>query len=103
MEDLKNIGKYELHEYLGGGMSHVFKARDPVMNRVVVVKILTQQATADADAKARFLREAQTAGALSHDNVIRVYDYGEEYGRRGRSAPGEGTEMIIRIPRIGRA
>ncbi len=81
MEDLKKIGKYELHEYLGGGMSHVFKAWDPVMERVVVVKIMTRQASADPDAKARFLREAKTAGAIAHDNVIRIYDFGEEYGR----------------------
>jgi len=81
MEDLKQIGKYELREYLGGGMSHVYKARDPVMNRTVVVKIMTRESSSDADASARFLSEAQTAGALSHDNIIRVYDYGEEEGR----------------------
>jgi len=62
-------------------MSHVFKAWDPVMNRTVAVKILTPEATADPEAKARFLREAQTAGGLAHDNVIRVYDFGEENGR----------------------
>ncbi len=81
MEQPKRVGKYELREYLGGGMSQVYKAWDPVMHRTVVVKILTAEATADADAKARFLREAQTAGGLTHDNVIRVYDFGEEDGR----------------------
>ncbi|MCC6859265.1 MAG: SUMF1/EgtB/PvdO family nonheme iron enzyme [Bryobacterales bacterium] len=78
MDDLKRIGKYELRDPLGGGMSRVFKAWDPVMARTVVVKILP--AEAGADAKARFLAEARTAGSLNHDNVIRVYDYGEEGG-----------------------
>lgn len=81
MDELKQIGKYELREYLGGGMSQVYRAWDPVMNRTVVVKVLTRESAADADSKARFLREAQTAGGLAHDNVIRVYDYGEEEGR----------------------
>ena len=80
MDHPKRIGKYELREFLGGGMSHVYKAWDTVMNRTVAVKILTDEAAADPDAKARFLREAQTAGSLSHDNIIRVYDYGEEDG-----------------------
>ncbi len=81
MSDLKQIGKYEIREYLGGGMSRVYKAWDPIMSRTVVVKILTQEAAGNADAKARFLREAQTAGGLTHDNVIRVYDFGQEDDR----------------------
>ncbi|HEX8984126.1 MAG TPA: bifunctional serine/threonine-protein kinase/formylglycine-generating enzyme family protein [Bryobacteraceae bacterium] len=74
------IGKYELQELLGGGMSRVYRARDTVIGRTVVVKILTEQASKDAEAKARFLREAQVAGNLDHDNVISVYDFGEENG-----------------------
>ena len=81
MDQPKRVGKYELREFLGGGMSHVYKAWDPVMNRAVAVKILTGNAAADPEAKARFLREAQTAGGLAHDNVIRVYDFGEQDGR----------------------
>lgn len=79
--DPKKIGKYEFQEFLGGGMSHVYRAWDSVMNRMVAVKILTAEATADPEAKARFLREAQTAGGLTHDNIIRVYEFGEEDGR----------------------
>jgi len=76
MEDPTRIGKYELLDYLGGGMSRVYRARDTLINRIVCVKILTEKA--DADAKARFLQEARVAGSLSHDNVIRVYDFGED-------------------------
>jgi len=80
MSEAERIGKYELRRLLGGGMSHVFEAWDPVIGRVVAVKILTDQGANDPDTKARFLREAQTAGGLSHDNVMRVYDFGEEEG-----------------------
>lgn len=81
MDHPTRIGKYEIQDYLGGGMSHVYKAWDPIMSRTVAVKILTPEANADEEARARFLREARTAGGLEHDNVIRVYDFGEEEGR----------------------
>ncbi len=81
MEAPQRIGKYELLEYLGGGMSHVYTARDTLIGRTVAVKILKPEAAADAEAKARFLREAQLAGGLSHENIMSVYDFGEEEGR----------------------
>jgi predicted Ser/Thr protein kinase len=81
MENLKRIGKYEIEEFLGGGMSHVFRARDTVIGRTVAIKILTAEAAADTDAKARFLREAQMAGNISHENIMSVYDFGEDEGR----------------------
>ena len=76
MDNPARIGKYELLDYLGGGMSRVYRARDTLINRIVCVKILTEKA--DAEAKARFLQEARVAGSLNHDNVIRVYDFGED-------------------------
>lgn len=75
------IGKYELQKFLGGGMSHVYRARDTVIGRTVAVKILTPQGCADAEAKARFLLEAQMSGNVEHDNIIKIFDYGEEQGR----------------------
>ncbi len=75
------IGKYELQKFLGGGMSHVYRARDTVIGRTVAVKILTPQGCADVEAKARFLLEAQMSGNVEHDNIIKIYDYGEEQGR----------------------
>ena len=74
------FGKYELTDFLGGGMSRVFKARDTVLNRVVAVKILTPEGTADADTRARFLAEAKMSASLVHDHIIRIFDYGEEQG-----------------------
>jgi serine/threonine-protein kinase len=75
------IGKYQLEEFLGGGMSHVYRAVDTVLGRTVALKILTEAGCADAEAKARFLAEARMAGNVYHDNIIAVYDFGEEQGR----------------------
>ena len=76
------IGKYELQEFLGGGMSHVYRARDTVIGRTVAVKILTEAGCQDAEAKARFLAEARMAGNIAHDNVIAIYDFGEDDQQR---------------------
>jgi eukaryotic-like serine/threonine-protein kinase len=75
------IGKYELEKFLGGGMSHVYRARDTVIGRTVAVKILTEQGCADPEAKARFLQEARMAGNIQHENIIQIFDFGEEDGR----------------------
>lgn len=72
------IGKYELEEFLGGGMSHVYRARDTVIGRTVAVKILTEAGCEDTETKARFLAEARMAGNISHDNVLSIYDFGED-------------------------
>jgi len=76
------IGKYELEEFLGGGMSHVYRARDTVIGRTVAVKILTEAGCQDADVKARFLAEARMAGNISHDNILGIYDFGEDDRQR---------------------
>jgi serine/threonine-protein kinase len=81
MELPARIGKYELLEFLGGGMSHVYRAHDTVIDRPVVVKILTSDACADSEAKARFLQEARLAGNIQHENIVSVFDYGEHEGR----------------------
>ncbi len=107
MSELKlpaQIGKYELQELLGGGMSRVYRARDTVIGRTVVVKILTEQASKDAEAKARFLREARVAGNLAHDNVISVYDFGEDNGQPYMVMEflrGDDLRTLIKTNRIG--
>jgi len=72
------IGKYELQEFLGGGMARVYRARDTVIGRTVAVKILTEEGCADEEAKSRFLQEARLAGNITHDNIISIYDFGED-------------------------
>lgn len=75
------IGKYELQEFLGGGMSHVYRSQDTVLGRTVAVKILTEQGCVDAEAKARFLQEARVASSIVHENIMNVFDFGEEGGK----------------------
>lgn len=75
------FGKYELQEFLGGGMSHVFKALDTVIGRQVAVKVLTDEACRDTEAKERFVHEARMSGAIQHDHIVTIHDYGEEQGR----------------------
>ena len=67
-------GRYRLDELQGHGpMSQVWRAHDDTLDRTVALKILSP--TADLG---RFRREAQAAAALAHENVMRVFDYGED-------------------------
>ena len=71
-------GRYELAERVGaGGFSEVWRAADLVLARPVAVKLPYPGFTQDEEALARFRAEARNAGRLSHENVARVYDYGE--------------------------
>jgi len=63
-------------------MSEVYRARDTVIGRTVAIKILTEAGCADADVKARFLQEARLAGNIEHDNVVCIYDFGEDDRQR---------------------
>jgi serine/threonine-protein kinase len=63
-------------------MSEVYRARDSVIGRTVAVKILTEAGSADPDVKARFLQEARLAGNIDHDNVVSIYDFGEDDRQR---------------------
>jgi serine/threonine protein kinase len=81
MEHPSRIGKYEVEEYLGGGMSRVYRAKDSVLGRRVALKVLAESVASDPEAKARFLQEARLASSIAHENIIAVYDFGEEDGR----------------------
>ncbi|HUS15580.1 MAG TPA: PASTA domain-containing protein [Chloroflexia bacterium] len=72
-------GRYELQSVLGGGgMALVYRALDRVLNRNVAVKVLREQYASDPTFQQRFTREAQAAGALSHPNIVSVYDVGKD-------------------------
>lgn len=74
-------GRYELSERLGsGGMAEVYLGRDRVLGRTVAVKTLLQQFAGDPHFIARFRREAQSAAALNHPNIVGVYDTGADDG-----------------------
>ena len=59
-------------------MARVYRAVDTVIGRTVAVKILTEEGCADEEIKSRFLQEARLAGNIAHDNVISIYDFGED-------------------------
>jgi eukaryotic-like serine/threonine-protein kinase len=75
------VGKYELEQFLGGGMSQVYRAKDRVLGRRVALKLLTEEGTSDAETRARFLLEARMASNINHENIISIYDFGEDRGR----------------------
>jgi serine/threonine-protein kinase len=72
-------GRYQLNTPVGeGGMATVWRAMDEQLGREVAVKILRPQFGADPGFAARFRNEARAAGALSHPNVVQVYDFGTD-------------------------
>jgi hypothetical protein len=60
-----------------GGMGIVYLARDPALKRLVAVKVLSPERAGDAEARARFQREAEAVAKISHPNVVAVYSVGE--------------------------
>jgi len=79
--NLDRIGKYQILGEIGRGMmGTVYKAKDPVLNRLVAIKTMAATTGRNDDSKARFEREAQAAALLSHPNIVTVHDFGEEHG-----------------------
>ncbi len=76
------LGKYEIRGTLGrGAMGVVYDGWDPIIARRVAIKTVKIPDASDAEAVeelARFRREAQAAGRLTHPNIVGVYDYGED-------------------------
>jgi hypothetical protein len=71
------IGRYEVQRKLGrGGMGTVYVAHDPVLGRMVAIKLFSADVDLP-DAGRRFAREARSAAALSHPNIVTVFDFGE--------------------------
>jgi serine/threonine protein kinase len=96
---LKRLGKYEIVAELGhGAMGVVYRARDPIINRLVALKTITTGVADDPALLQRFYREAQSAGGLQHPNIITIYDMGEE-GKTPFIAmelvEGENLEQVI--------
>lgn len=81
----EHLGRYEIEGELGrGSMGTVFAAKDPVIGRMVALKTLALssefEGAALVDARARFFREAESAGRLQHPQIVAIFDAGEEHG-----------------------
>jgi len=75
------LGSYEILEAIGaGGMGEVYRARDSKLKREVAVKVLPKHLSESPDFLARFEREAQAIAALSHPNILSIFDLGKEGG-----------------------
>ena len=85
MNELKQLGRYQLLRVLGrGAMGLVYEGVDPKLNRRVAIKVIHMGRIDDpalrAEYSARFTQEAQAVARLNHPNIVTVYDFGEENG-----------------------
>nr|MBA3890301.1 serine/threonine protein kinase [Gemmatimonadaceae bacterium] len=106
---------YIIEDELGrGGMAVVYRALDVRLNRRVAVKVLPPELAYHNDVRERFLREAQTAAALNHPNIVPIFSVDERAGivffvmalvdgdsvaeicRRSRECPPEESARILR-------
>ena len=77
----QQIGKYRILERIGrGGMGSVYKAHDPVLDRMVALKVVSAETDHTDELRARFFREAQACAKLSHPNIVTIHDLGEADG-----------------------
>lgn len=75
------IGKYEIVDIIGrGGMGIVYKGRDPHLDRLVAIKMMTGSFSDNSDLLKRFFREAQSTASLQHPNIVTVYELGDHEG-----------------------
>jgi serine/threonine protein kinase len=75
------LGPYEILSLLGaGGMGEVYRARDVRLGREIAIKVLPEHLSQDVDARMRFEREAKATAALSHPNILLIFDVGNENG-----------------------
>ena len=81
-EEIGRLGGYRVLEVLGtGGMGVVFRAEDPQLNRIVALKaIRASDGGISGPARMRFLKEGRAAAAIEHDNIVTVYQVGDDDG-----------------------
>src|SRR5206468_12819202 len=103
LESGARLGPYEISGPIGaGGMGEVYRARDTRLGREVAIKVLPHELTNDRDRLARFEREARSASALNHRNIVTIHDFSSRDGEtwlvmeliRGQSL----REMIAHDP-----
>ena len=76
------VGPYVIGSLLGsGGQGEVYRARDTRLDRDVAIKVLSKESAGDTDRRARFEREAKAIAALSHPNILAIFDTGTHDGQ----------------------
>lgn len=100
----QHIGRYLLEQEIGrGGAGTVWRARDPLLQRTVAIKLLTTGFGDERDETQRFLAEARAIARLVHQNIVVLYDYGTESGRNWLAMQCvEGQSLARLIAREGR-
>jgi eukaryotic-like serine/threonine-protein kinase len=79
---MQTIGRYRIQDKLGqGGMGVVYRAHDTLLERTVALKLISSGVDQTDELRERFLREARSAGHLSHKNIITIHDLGEHEGQ----------------------
>ena len=77
----QTIGRYQIQRTLGvGGMGAVYLARDPVIDRLLAIKLM-REGVDTPEVRERFMREARSAGRLRHPNIVTIFDVGEHDGQ----------------------
>jgi serine/threonine protein kinase len=80
-DEMGRLGTYRVLKVLGaGGMGIVFKAEEIQLKRIVALKVMKPECSGSEKARQRFLREARAMASLDHDNIVRIYQVGEERG-----------------------
>ena len=86
------LGSYEVLAAVGaGGMGEVYRARDTRLDRHVTIKVLPPHLALDEAARARFEREAKAIAALSHPNILAIY----EFGSADPSGSGKAVNFVV--------
>src|SRR5262245_65916728 len=102
IEPGQNLGSYRVLSVLGrGGMGEVYLAEDARLGRKVALKLLPSSFTNDAERLRRFEREARTASALNHPNILTIYEVGSVDGLQFIAAEYvEGQTLRQRLAQI---